>query len=130
MSLACGYCQLPAQKVTGAVIYPHRPDLKHKVIYACFPCDAYVGCHPGTDRPLGLLANAELRAARQAAHAAFDPIWRGTAVSRTKAYAWLAQALQLETRRCHIGMFDIALCQRVVELCKLGYPNMPPQDAP
>lgn len=77
--MECPYCRQPAKLVTGAAMYPHRPDLIHKWFYRCFPCDAHVGCHPGTRNPLGRLANFELRTAKIAAHAAFDPIWRNGA---------------------------------------------------
>lgn len=78
MTVICSYCNKPAELVTGKEIYPHRPDLYPKKFWRCRPCTAYVGCHKpnagygdGT-RPLGRLANAELRAAKSAAHAAFS----------------------------------------------------------
>jgi hypothetical protein len=85
-----------------------------------------VGCHPGTTRALGRLANADLRAAKQAAHAAFDPLWRRKMereqISRSKArgagYRWLADQLGIECKRCHIGMMSADECRRVVEVCK------------
>ena len=105
-------------KVNGKVIYPHRQDLYDKLFYQCPPCDAYVGCHPGTDRPLGRLANAELRHAKSAAHAAFDPLWSHGARNRKSAYVWLAQQLGIAVDQCHIGYFDLEQCRRVVALCK------------
>lgn len=114
----CPYCQRDAAKVTGKQIYPHRPDLYAKTFYECDPCDAYVGCHPGTDTPLGRLADAELREEKMRAHAAFDPIWRSGSKKRGSAYAWLADQLGIDKKECHIGMFDVAMCRRVVEVCK------------
>jgi hypothetical protein len=35
-----------------------------------------VGCHKGTTKPLGRLADAELREWKKRAHAAFDPVWQ------------------------------------------------------
>lgn len=123
MTVQCPYCGAAAPLVTGADVYPHRRDLHEIFLYRCTPCDAWVGCHRGTTRPLGRLANAELRRAKQAAHAAFDPLWRHRAGIRTarmpraKAYAWLARELGIEAADCHIGMFDVATCRRVVEVC-------------
>lgn len=122
---ACDYCGQPTERVGGDVMYPHRPDLADKIIYRCQPCGAWVTCHPGTDRPLGRLANAELRAAKSAAHAVFDPLWRrkiqcvqcSKSKARKAAYAWLAGVLGMDPKRCHIGMMDVADCQRVVEAC-------------
>src|SRR5690606_32085616 len=101
----------------GTEIYPHRPDLSAKKCYLCRPCDAYVGCHPGTTRPLGTPANASLRRARRAAHDAFDATWRGGKMSRTMAYRWLCGELGIAAEDCHIGLFDEAMCERVVALC-------------
>lgn len=122
----CDYCGSRSERVTGATIYPHRADLAAKIIYRCQPCGAWVGCHPGTDTPLGRLANAELRRAKSAAHAAFDPLWKAKIkrekVRKGKArglgYQWLAEQLGIEAADCHIGMFDVATCQRVVEICR------------
>lgn len=116
--MKCAYCGNDARLVTGDHIYPHRPDLYHKHFYECIPCDAYVGCHPGTTNPLGRLANAELRKAKSAAHAAFDPIWKSGRMRRGSAYAWLCDKLQIPKDECHIGMMDVGMCRRVVEICE------------
>lgn len=61
----CPYCNQDSKLVTGAKIYPHLPHLHARWFYQCAPCAAYVGCHPDSTLPLGRLANAELRRARQ-----------------------------------------------------------------
>lgn len=116
--IVCPYCDRPALLVTGKVIYRHRMDLWLKRFYACPPCDAYVGCHLDTLQPLGRLANAELRAAKMRAHAAFDGLWRDGEMKRSAAYDWLAQRLGIKRRDCHIGAFDVETCRRVVEVCQ------------
>lgn len=124
-SIPCDYCHQPAPLVTGREVYPHRPDLFEKKFYQCAPCKAHVGCHPskadggmgdGTV-PLGRLANAELRQAKSAAHAAFDPIWRTGPLKRREAYGWLANELGIPFKDCHIGMFDPDQCRAVVAAC-------------
>jgi hypothetical protein len=115
--VVCPYCQSQAEKVTGEKIYPHRPDLYHKTFWECEPCDAYVGCHPNTDTPLGRLADIELREAKMRAHAVFDPIWKGGDMKRGEAYGWLAKQLGIKKQECHIGMFDVETCERVVVVC-------------
>lgn len=112
----CPYCCGEAELVTGQAIYPHRPDLAHKRFYRCHSCDAYVGCHPGTTKPLGRLANASLRQAKQRAHKSFDPLWKTGRMKRGQAYAWLAQQLGIPKQDCHIGMFDEDTCERVVRI--------------
>lgn len=115
MTVTCPYCNAEARLTTGDYIYPHRQDLAHRKFWVCWPCDAYVGTHKGTDQPLGTMANAELRKARRAAHDAFDPLWDRT-MARNQAYAWLANAMGLPKKETHIGMFDVDQCRRVVEL--------------
>lgn len=117
MTPICPYCDTSSTLVGGDEIYPHRPDLAHKWFYRCVGCDAYVGCHPGSKRPLGRLANAQLRRAKNHAHAAFDPMWKNGPMKRSHAYQWLAKRLEIPVKDCHIGMMDEEMCQKVVEIC-------------
>lgn len=116
----CDYCGKPAVFTKGESVYPHRPDLKDMNFWVCSPCDARVGCLRVGDgtKPMGRLADASLRAAKQKAHRAFDPIWKEGERSRSEAYAWLAHRLGLEKDECHIGLFDIRMCGKVVVVCK------------
>jgi hypothetical protein len=113
VGVKCDYCGNDAKLVTGEVIYPHRPDLCNRRFWRCAPCDAYVGTHANSPKaaPLGRLANAELRALKQRVHAVFDPLWLRSGSSRTEAYRWLAQALNIPESECHIGMFDPQRCR-------------------
>lgn len=125
--IICDYCGQPSELVSGAIFYPHRPDLADLQIYRCLPCNASVGCHKGTTRPLGRLANAELKRAKIAAHAVFDPLWKekkerdglSKKKARSTGYKWLAAQLGIQdiAKDCHIGLFDIEQCRRVVEIC-------------
>jgi hypothetical protein len=116
----CPYCNQPARLTSGATIYPHRPDLDRLKFWQCQPCDAYVGRHKIDDgtQPLGRLANAQLRMWKQNAHAVFDPFWKDSGRGRRSVmYAKLAEALGIETKDCHIGMFDVETCKRVIQIC-------------
>jgi hypothetical protein len=117
--MKCPYCGNDAELSTGYKVYPHRADLADLKIWACFPCDAWVGTHKNspTHAPLGRLANAELRKAKMAAHAAFDPLWKSGQVSRKKAYALLSEKMGLTPEETHIGMFDVEQCKTVILLC-------------
>lgn len=121
--VVCDYCNRPAELVTGKEIFPHRPDLFPNVFWRCLPCEAWVGCHdqhpkwsPNGTSPLGRLANAELRRAKNRAHNAFDPLWRGPRriMKRTEAYKWLARELGISVANCHIGMMGADACRAVV----------------
>lgn len=121
----CPYCKAASTPATGADVYPHRPDLADKRFFRCAPCGAYVGCHQGTWTPLGRLANAALRQAKVAAHAAFDRLWQFKMnrdglkkhEARGRAYAWLAGEMGIDPKDCHIGMFDVVECETATAIC-------------
>jgi len=120
----CPYCGRPSVLVDSAEVYRRS----HGPIWICRPCKAWVGVHQNDDknRPLGRLANAELRSAKRGAHAAFDPLWTrkmerdgcSKGAARKAAYSWLSQQLGISFNDCHIGHFDISDCARVVEVCE------------
>lgn len=112
--MKCNYCGAQAELKTGAEIYPHRPDLAQKKIWICHPCDARVTCHAGTEKPMGSLANQQLRMARREAHEAFDKVWKQGLVTRTVAYQMLAKQMRMSTKRCHIGQFSVKQCRHVL----------------
>ena len=76
-----------------------------------------MGCHTGTQTPLGVLATEGMRRARIRAHDAFDAIWREGRMTRTQAYVELAQILGIPKTQCHIAQFDEATCERAIEAC-------------
>jgi hypothetical protein len=116
--LLCSYC--------GAVAHHHRSSeflyngRDYGPVWHCQPCAAWVGCHPGKDKPLGRLARADLRRSKQQAHQAFDRLWRDRSEcgSRSAAYAWLATQLGIDRSTCHIGMMNVSMCRKVVEICQ------------
>lgn len=61
------------------------------------------------------LAAPETHEARQRAHAAFDPLWKGKGrvLSRAQAYKRLAEELGIARRDCHISLMDEATASRV-----------------
>lgn len=120
----CPYCDEPSIFVDSSEVY----SKSYGMIYLCRPCQAWVGVHQGTTTPLGRLANAVLRRAKQAAHAVFDPLWKNKmkqgftkSAARGKGYKWLAEQLQIEAKDCHIGMFDVEQCQKVIDICTPPY---------
>lgn len=112
----CPYCGSNVSLRESTVVY--RRDYGYK-LWVCdnYPmCDAYVGAHKGSDRPKGTLANKTLRAWRNNAHKAFDPIWQGGRMNRGEAYDWLAENMGLTRERTHIGEFDVEQCKQVVRI--------------
>lgn len=116
-TVICPYCGKQAIYVDSKVVYGRS----YGMLYLCRPCNAYVGCHKGTDQPLGRLADAELRKWKRAAHSAFDPLWKHGRFKgyRNVAYAWLAKRMGLPAQSAHIGMFDVDECKKVIKICLL-----------
>lgn len=112
----CDYCGRRAEYVDSKVVY----GKSYGMIYLCRHCMAYVGVHKGTDKPLGRLANAELRYWKKEAHAVFDPLWKYGRFKhhRNAAYGWLAQKMGLPIEKTHIGMFDASECRRAIQIIK------------
>lgn len=112
----CDYCGRQAEYVDSKVIYGKG----YGMVCLCRNCMAYVGVHKGTDKPLGRLANAELRYWKKAARAVFDPMWKYGRFRhhRNAAYGWLAQKMGLPIEQAHIGMFDVAQCKKAIEIIK------------
>jgi hypothetical protein len=113
----CPYCKNDAVLCDSAVVYN---GTSYGLIWRCAPCEAWVGVHRDSPNhaPLGRLANKELRLAKQAAHRAFDPFWKGGTMKRSQAYQWLADQMGIEKKRCHIGWFDVEQCEQVVKICE------------
>lgn len=125
----CPYCQQPALFIeSSAEVYSRD----YGPLWICRPCQAWVGTHkndgnPERDknRPLGRLANAELRAAKIKAHDAFDPLWQRGVMQRPAAYKWLAREMGIDRNQCHIGLFDVGQCLKLVEICRRASPVRP-----
>lgn len=111
----CPYCGRKAEFVDSSIVY----GKSYGMIYLCRQDVAYVGVHKGTAKPLGRLANAQLRFWKKKAHAAFDPLWqRGPFHKhRNVAYDWLSTQMGIPREETHIGMFDIEECKQVIRIC-------------
>jgi hypothetical protein len=123
--VTCNYCDQAAELHNGLAVYPDRKDLSDRQFWVCWSCNAWVGCHRDTDSPIGSLADEELRSARIAAHAAFDPIWKEERLPRPEAYAWLAQELGIPRQHCHIGLLELDDCRRVSQIVWERFGSMP-----
>ena len=109
--MQCPYCGRSAVWCDNKIIYGQNYGRSFK-IWHCKPCDAYVGCHNNSQKPLGTLANRELRVWRQRAHQAIDPLWQSGKVKRWKVYEKLQRAFG---REIHVGESDIKTCREIIE---------------
>lgn len=107
----CSYCKSPATLVDSSAFNAKS----YGPVWACLPCEAYVGVHPGTTKPLGTLANRELRNLRVMAHRQFDRLWRERHMTRSQAYLWLKKVFDLSWDEAHIAMFGPERCMDLIE---------------
>lgn len=117
-SIHCCECQkkVMAYLTNGAMIYPHRPDLKHLPFWQCPRCLNFVGCHHKTDRPtqpLGVIPTPEIREARKRVHATLDPLWQSGRFKRGHLYKLLSNRIG---RRYHTA--DIRSVEEADEIYK------------
>ena len=115
----CPFCRSRVSLIDSAKIF----GCNYGFIYLCdsYPnCDARVGCHPGSIKPLGTLADKQLRRWRSLVHRKFDPLWQsGVFSSHQAAYKWLSKAMRLPLERTHVAMFNIRQCQRAIALVEV-----------
>lgn len=105
MTVRCPVCSKRARLNQDAAWGPE---------WTCDEHDMRVGCHPGTIRPLGTMADRLTRKARQQAHEMFDGTWsHKKGRSRREAYADLARELGIAEHECHIARFDKEMCEKV-----------------
>lgn len=111
----CEYCGGKVKLADASEV--HGPKARGK-IYLCTNCNACVGVHKGTTKPMGTLANTVLRLKRQEAHRVFDAIWKTRGITRSEAYGWLAGRMGLPKHRAHIAYFNVAQCDEAIRLCR------------
>ena len=114
--MKCQYCQEEAIWCENKTVYGKNYGRSY-MMWLCKPCDAYVGCHHNTERPLGTLANRELRELRKKCHKLFDEFWHDKE-SRTAAYMWLQDKMGLHRTQAHIGKFDKEKCLKLITIIK------------
>jgi hypothetical protein len=123
LGLECPYCGKDSELIDSKEMYH---GTSYGMMYICRPCQAWVGCHKGTTRSLGRLANDTLRKLKHEAHEHFDILWRkkmhqqdvSKGIARAKAYIWLSDMMGTDPELTHIGMFNEEQCERVIEFCK------------
>ncbi len=112
--MICPYCNNEAPWVENKELYGKNYG-KSYMMYLCKPCNAYVGCHENTRKPLGTMTNSEGREWRKKAHAAIDPLWKSKQMSRNDVYTCLKVALGKEI---HVGESDVEQCKRIIEIAE------------
>ena len=98
-SIFCVECQadINARLTDGAEMYPHRKDLHDLPFWICDVCNNFVGCHHKTKNrtnPLGIIANKELKNARQHLHRLIDPIHESGKIKRSALYKLISDRVK------------------------------------
>ena len=109
--MRCPYCGSPVILRSADGIY--RENSQGAMLYVCsrYPeCDAYVKVHPGTNIPMGSLANHELRTLRRTAHYYFDQLYKTGRMTRQESYRWLADKICVPLKDAHIGHLGEYYC--------------------
>ena len=113
----CPYCGNLATYMTSFEFYGKRYSSN---LYGCEPCDARVGTHGKGKRPLGTLADGQLRNLRKMCHAKIDPAWKKGGVRRRAVYSRLARKMGLPSKEAHIGLFNVDQCRRLLGMLERG----------
>lgn len=120
---ACGYCGAKASLArAGDRTYPYGEDFGP--VWICEPCQAWIGVRGRSKNhtPLGRLANAALRDAKNRLHRSMEPLvsakMRRDGVSvfeaRGKAVKWLATSLGFELNSGSIHELSLEQCERAI----------------
>ena len=111
--MKCPYCGKEAKWTSNEVVYGKKYG-KSFMCYWCEGCNDYVGCHNNTTKPLGTMANKELRILRIKCHKLFDKLWNGGKMTRRQAYRYLRK----ETGVKHIGSSNKEDCSKIIKTLK------------
>ncbi len=116
--IRCPHCGAIAVLRPASEIY-HDPERTDR-LYVCsnYPrCESYVSTYPGTNVPMGTLANGDLRNLRIKAHRKFDAVWKSRIMSRENAYRWISEMFSIPLRDAHIAMFGEYRCRELIREC-------------
>ena len=103
-----------------AYVYGDNNLDPEKYLYVCsgYPsCDSYIGAHKKSMRPMGTMADSNLRNKRIEAHRALDAIWKNGYMTKHSTYIWLQNRLNLREKDTHIGKFSYYLCEQTIREC-------------
>lgn len=97
----CPYCRSSDIKLMTQTEFYGR-EYSGAKMYVCQKCRARVGCHKGTEIPLGPLADSELIELRKKIHAIIDTQWKNP-TERSEMYHKLAEEFGMEKNKFHVG---------------------------
>lgn len=108
----CPYCNTPAKLLDARKVWKSGQGYLWKCLQP--NCDAHVGTHRNSYKPLGTLARADLREARIKAHRVFDYLWKSDRMNRKQAYLLLQERFGLTKSEAHIAKFNLEQCKKLI----------------
>lgn len=113
MQIYCCECKFDVEAIliSGREVYPHRQDLYELPFWSCPYCNNTVGCHHKTNnrtKPLGVIANQEMKNARQHIHNILDPLWKSGGWTRNKLYKHISKIIGYEYHTAEIKTIEEA----------------------
>jgi len=122
--IRCPICGATAILRPASEIYGDSSRSDQLYVCSNYPsCRSYVSTYPGTNIPMGTLADGDLRNLRIKAHRKFDAVWKSGIMSRDNAYRWMADCLGLPLRDAHIAMFGEYRCKELIRYCDIVLAN-------
>ena len=132
----CPYCGSLATLRPASVIHGLSDISAGTYLYVCrrWPaCDAYVSAHDRTHRPMGTLANGDLRHTKQPlgtlangdlrhkrilAHHALHSVQTQLGMNRDQSYRWLQTQMGLPGDQVHIAKCGDYRCEQIIRICE------------
>ena len=108
--MKCPYCNKEANYIDSKHYYSN--GVSYGMMYLCWECDARVGTHKNSGKPLGTMANHYLRELRKQAHSLFDPLWKEKKMTRKEAYSYLKEKTGVK----HIAWARENECKKVISV--------------
>ena len=110
--LYCPYCGRQAVLRPAMYVYGERNLDPDNYLYVCggYPaCDSYIGAHKKSLRPMGTLADGDLRHKRIEAHRALNEVITAGIMTKHGLYIWLQNRLCLSEKEMHIGKMKFTI---------------------
>lgn len=111
----CPYCNRKARLITGKQLYRSIKRIKHYRFWRCDSCDAHAKCSRD-GKPIGSLANAELRQLRRKAHDLMEWIVASGTMDESELHKMLCQSVGRKSKRVMLVHYSKDDCQAIVDL--------------
>lgn len=128
-NMRCPYCGSTVVYKSGKEMFKSCPEGVNYYVCTNYPeCDTFIKTMPNSNKPIGTLANKELRMLRRDAHSYFNQLYLSGAMSKEEAYLWLANTLGCPKREAHIGQLREYSCKLIIKESQEHFKHCKPQN--